>query len=280
MSWPELPYEAWRETKETLHLYLQIVGKVRTALTPREPDWGHAPFVLTARGLTTSPIPHRNGVFDIDVDLIDHQVAVRATDGGVDRIPLRPRTVADFHAELLGLLDRRGLPVEISAGPSEVEDGIPFAEDVVHSTYEPEWANRFWHLLVRVDQVLKEHRGRFRGKTSPVQLWWGSFDLAYSRFSGRLADSEHTAAGFWPGDARFPEAAFYAYTSPRPAGIESRAAEPGAAFWSVELGEFLLGYDELRRSPDPRGALLAFLDSTYRAGAELGGWDRALELEG
>ena len=181
MQWPELPYEAWRETKETLHMYLQIVGKVRAALAPTEPDWGHAPFSLTARGLTTSPIPHPNGVFDIDVDLIDHALSVRATDGRVERIRLEPRTVAEFHSELLGLLDTAGFTVEISAGPGDVRDGIPFAEDVVHGSYEPEWANRFWQVHVCVDRVLKEHRARFRGKTSPVQLWWGSFDLAYSR---------------------------------------------------------------------------------------------------
>ena len=152
-------------------------------------------------------------------------------------------------------------------------DGIPFAEDVVHRSYEPEWAHRFWQVLVCVDRVLKEHRARFRGKTSPVQLWWGSFDLAYSRFSGRLADSEQSAVGFWPGDARFPEAAFYAYTLPKPEGIESAAVEPAAASWSVELGEFLLGYDAVRESPDPRRSLLSFLESTYRAGAERAGWE-------
>jgi hypothetical protein len=277
MAWPELPYGAWRETKDTLHMYLQIVGKVRAALAPREPNWGHAPLYLTARGVNTSPIPHPNGVFDIDVDFIDHVVSVRSTDGRDDRIHLEPRTVADFHAELLALLDQAGFTVEISAGPGDVRDGIPFAEDVVHRSYEPEWANRFWQVLVHVDRVLKEHRARFRGKTSPVQLWWGSFDLAYSRFSGRLADSEH-AAGFWPGDARFPQAAFYAYSSPKPDGIETEEAEPGAASWSAELGEFLLPYAAVQGSVDPRGALLAFLESTYRAGAERGGWDPALEV--
>ena len=278
MAWPELPYDAWRETKDTLHLYLQIVGKVRAALAPTEPDWGHAPFYLTARGLTTSPIPHRNGVFDIDVDLIDHIVSVRATDGRVERIRLEPRTVAAFHAALFELLDQAGFPVEISAGPGDIRDGIPFAEDVIHGRYEPEWANRFWQVLVRVDAVLKEHRARFRGKTSPVQLWWGSLDLAYSRFSGRLAESEQTAVGFWPGDERFPRAAFYAYTAPKPEGLEAQAVEPSAASWSAELGEFVLAYDTVRASADPRRTLLAFLESTYRAGAERGRWDPALEL--
>lgn len=260
-------------------MYMQIVGKVRAALAPREPDWGHAPFYLTARGLTTSPIPHPNGVFEIEVDFIDHLVSVRASDGRIDQIRLEPRTVADFHAELLGLLERDGFPVEISAGPGDVPDGIPFAEDVVHRSYEPVWAHRFWRVLVSLDQVLKEHRARFRGKTSPVQLWWGSFDLAYSRFSGRLEDSEQWAAGFWPGDARVPQAAFYAYTSPKPDGIEGAAVEPAPASWSPALGEFLLDYDAVRESPDPRHSLLSFLESTYRAGAERAGWDPALELD-
>jgi hypothetical protein len=260
-------------------MYLQIVGKVRSTLSPVEPDWGHAPFYLTARGVTTSPIPHRNGVFDIDVDFIDHVVSVRSTDARVERIQLEPRTVAEFHRVLLDLLDRAGFTVEISAGPSDVSNGIPFAEDGLHRSYEPEWANRFWQTLVCVDTVLKEHRAGFRGKTSPVQLWWGSLDLAYSRFSGRLVDSEHWAAGFWAGDERFPHAAFYAYTSPKQDGIEAAAVGPDGAVWSSELGEFLLPYDAVATSADPRGALLAFLESTYRAGAERGSWDAALEVD-
>jgi hypothetical protein len=272
MLWPELPYEAWRDTRDTLHMYVQIVGKVRHTLSPKEPDWGHAPLYVTARGLNTSPIPHPNGVFDIDVDLVDHVVSVRTTEGRVDRIRLEPRTVAEFYAQLMGILDAAGLSVEISATPSDVTDGIPFAEDAVHASYEPEWANRFWHALVCVDRVLKEHRARFRGKVSPVQLWWGSFDLAYSRFSG----AEQGAAGFWPGDKRFPQAAFYAYTTPKPDGIEAAAVAPEGAFWSAELGEFLLPYDPVRVSADPRHALLEFLESTFRAGAERSGWDPEL----
>jgi hypothetical protein len=277
VDWPELPYEAWRETKDTLHMYVQIVGKVRAALAPVEADWGHAPLYLTARGLNTSPIPHPNGVFDIDVDFVDHVVSVRAVDGRIERIQLVPRTVAAFHAELLRTLDRAGFGVEISAGPGDVRDGIPFAEDVVHGSYEPGWANRFWQVLVCVDRILKEHRARFRGKTSAVQLWWGSFDLAYSRFSGGLTGSRESAAGFWPGDERFPRAAFYAYTSPKPEGIDAARVEPDGGSWSADLGEFVLPYDAVRASADPRAALLAFLESTYRAGADPG--DRALEVE-
>jgi hypothetical protein len=253
-------------------MYLQIVGKVRHTLSPKEADWGHAPLYLTARGLNTSPIPHASGVFDIDVDLIDHVVAVRTTDGRVATIRLEPRTVADFYAELMGILDAAGLHVEISVAPSDVTGGIPFPDDALHSSYDREWANRFWNVLVSVDSVLKEHRARFRGQVSPVQLWWGSFDLSYSRTSG----AEHAAAGFWPGDERFPQAAFYAYTSPKPDGIERAAVGPAGAFWSTELGEFLLPYDAVRGSRDPRGALLEFLDSTYAAGAERAGWDEEL----
>jgi hypothetical protein len=276
VDWPDLPYEAWHETKDTLHMFVQIAGKVRAALAPREEDWGHAPFYLTARGINSSPIPHQNGVFDIDIDFIEHVVSVRTTEGRVDRIRLEPRTVADFYSEFMGVLATANLAVEIKAIPSDVPDGIPFADDAVHSSYEPEWAHRFWQTLVCVDRVLDEHRARYRGKTSPVQLWWGSFDLAYSRFSGRLADAQHTAVGFWPGDKRYPHAAFYAYTSPKPAGIEYAGVEPEAAFWSTDMGEFLLPYNAVRTAADPRIALLAFLQAAYRAGAA--GWDPALEV--
>jgi hypothetical protein len=253
--WPELPYEAWRETKDTLHMKVQMLGKLRLALSPEEPDWAHVALYVTGRGLTTSPLPHPGGVFDVDVDLIDHVVSVRMVTGAVEQIRLEARTVADFHAELMRALDRLGVPTEISASPSEVPDPIPFAEDVVHGSYEPEWANRFWRLLVSVDAVLKEHRAAFQGRTSPVHFWWGSFDLAYTRYT-----DAHHSAGFWPGDERTPQPAFYAYTSPKPARIEEA---PG---WSKELGEFVLPYEDVRTSNDPRGALLEFLDSTCRAG--------------
>jgi len=258
VSWPVLPYEEWRDTRDTLHMYLQIVGKIRHTLSPKEADWGHAPLYLTARGLTTSPIPHENGVFDIDVDLVDHVLSVRIADGRVERIRLEPRTVADFYAALMGILDRAGLHVEIATNPSDVRNGIPFPEDAVHSSYDAAWATRFFQVLVEVDRVLKEHRARFHGKVTPVQFWWGSFDLAYSRYSG--GGQAHAAAGYWPGDERYPRAAFYAYTSPKPEGIESAA--PG---WSHELGEFLLPYEEVRSSVDPRASMLEFLESTYAA---------------
>ena len=286
-AWPELPYEAWRPTRDTLHMYLQIVGKVRLALAPMEPQWAQVPLYVTARGLNTSPIPHPAGVFDIDIDLIDHVVAVRTVRGSVERIPLEPRSVADFYAELMDALSAAGVPVTITELPSEVPDAIPFPDDVEHASYEPEWANRFWRVLVSVDAVMKEHRARFRGKTSPVQLFWGTFDLAYSRFSGRPVevspdadvitrlggDAEQACAGFWPGDARLAEPAFFAYTYPSPAGIDQGAVEPDAARWNPEMGEFLLPYEAVRTAADPRQALLDFFETTYRAGAGAAGWD-------
>jgi len=256
--WPELPYADWCKTRDTLHMYLQIVGKIRHALSPKQADWGHAPLYVTARGLNTSPIPHANGVFDIDVDLIDHAVSVRTTAGRIDRIPLEPRTVADFYAELMNVLDRAELHVDISTVPSDVPDGIPFPEDAVHSTYEREQATRFWRVLICVDRVLKEHRAGFPGKVSPVALWWGSLDLGYSRWN----DGAESAAGFWPGDPRHPQPAFYAYTSPKPEEFESAPVEPAAVTWSTELGEFLLPYDAVRTAADPRQTLLSFLETT------------------
>ncbi len=239
-AWPELPYEAWLPTRETLHMYIQIVGKVRLMLAPMEPQWGQVPLYVTARGLNTSPIPHPAGVFDIDVDLIDHVVSVRTARGAMERVKLEPRSVADFYAELMAALDAAGVPVTITEKPSEVPSPIPFPDDVEHASYEPEWANRFWRALVSVDAVMKEHRARFRGKTSPVQFYWGAFDLSYARFSGRPAeprpdadvitriggDAEQSCAGFWPGDKRLTEPAFFAYTYPRPDG--NRAGARGA----------------------------------------------------
>lgn len=289
-DWPELPYDAWRDTRDTLHMYLQVIGKVRLALAPMEPQWAQVPLYVTARGLNTSPIPHPAGTFDVDVDLSDHVVAVRVAGRDVRQIRLEPRTVADFYRELMAALEASGVPVAISKGPSEVPEPIPFAQDTVHASYEPEWANRFWRALVSVDAVLKEHRARFRGKASPVHLFWGALDLSYMRFSGRPAepppgadvitryssDAEHVCAGFWPGDGRYPEPAFFAYASPRPMGIEDAPLEPGAAGWSAELGEFLLRYDDVRTARDPRRALLDFLETTYRAAAGLARWDPML----
>lgn len=285
--WPELPYEAWLPTRQTLHMYLQVVGKVRLTLAPMEPQWGQVPLYVTARGLNTSPIPHPAGVFDLDVDLIDHVVSVRTVRGAVERVRLEPRSVADFYAELMAALVAAGVPVTITERPSEVPNAIPFPDDLEHASYEPEWANRFWRVLVSVDAVMKEHRARFPGKTSPVQLYWGAFDLSYARFSGRPVepppdadvitriggDAEQACGGFWPGDARLTEPAFFAYTYPRPDGIERTEIKPEAAYWNPEMGEFLLPYEAVRTAADPRRALLDFLETTYEAGAASAGWD-------
>ena len=286
-DWPELPYAAWRATRDTLHMYLQVIGKVRLALAPMEPQWAQVPLFVTARGLNTSPVPHPAGVFDIDVDLVDHVVSVRTAAGDVRRIGLEPRAVADFYAELMDALASAGVEVAITTMPQEVPDPIPFPEDRDHASYEREWANRYLRALVSVDAVLKEHRARFRGKSSRVQLFWGGFDLSYMLFSGRSnepppdadvitrysSDAEHVCAGFWPGDARLPEPAFFAYALPAPPGIEEAEIGPAAAGWSADLGEFVLPYDAVRTAPDPSAALLEFLETTYDAAAGLTTWD-------
>jgi Family of unknown function (DUF5996) len=271
LLWPPLPYEEWKDTRDTLHMQLQVIGKVRLALSPLEPEWANVPLYLTGRGLWTSTIPHPSGeVFDIDVDLLEHHVAVRTGSGRIERIPLAP-PVASFYAALMAALERAGVPVEISTLPSEVPDPIPFPEDTVHASYDAAAVTRFWHALLGVEAVLREHRARFRGKTPPVQLWWGSLDLTTTRFSGRPVepppdadvitriggDEEQYCGGFWPGDTRTGYAAFFAYIYPKRDGLED------ARLWNQELGEFILPYDEVRESGDPRRALLEFLDYTF-----------------
>jgi hypothetical protein len=292
-DWPELPYEAWKDTIATLHMELQIVGKVRLALTPFEPQWGNVPLYLTARGLTTSPMASGKVVFQVDVDLIDHHAVITTAQGDTRRIALTARPVAAFYVEFMAALGTLGITPQFRPVPDEVSDPIPFAEDTVHATYEPDWANRFWRVLSQVDLVLKEHRSRFRGRSSPVHFFWGTFDLASTRYSGRQvevppsagyierksADAEQICAGWWPGDTRFPQAAFYAYTYPKPDGIEREGIEPPAASWSPALGEFALPYDDVRTNASPREAILQFCESTYGAGARLRGWDPSLVIE-
>jgi len=289
-EWPELPYEAWAPTMETLHMKLQVIGKVRLALTRREPQWANVPLYLTARGLTTSPMWSGRTGFAIDVDLIDHEVIIALNDGRVERVALRARPVADFYQELIGRLRTLDIDPPITTVPSEVDDPIPFPQDTVHTAYEPEWAHRFWRLLARIDLVLKEHRGRFIGRASPVSFWWGTFDLSVSRFSGRPVepssewglirrvggDAEQVCVGFWPGSTSLEEPAFFAYGYPAPAGIEEAAIRPTAAAWNPGIGEFILPYDGVRRSRDPRQAILDFAESTFLAGASRQGWDPAL----
>ena len=289
-EWPELPYEAWASTMETLHMKLQIIGKIRLALTRREPQWANVPLYLTGRGLTTSPMWSGRTGFAIDVDLIDHEVIVALNDGRVERVALRARPVAEFYEELIGRLRTLDIEPGITIVPSEVDNPIPFPQDTVHAVYEPEWAHRFWRLLARIDLVLKEHRGRFIGRASPVSLWWGTFDLSVSRFSGRPVepspewglirrvggDAEQVCVGFWPGSVSLEEPAFFAYAYPAPDGIETAVIRPEAAAWNPGIGEFILPYEAVRRSPDPRQAILDFAESTFLAGASRQAWDPAL----
>lgn len=292
-DWPALPYAEWRDTRDTLHMYTQVVGKLRLALCAFEPQWGNVPLYLTARGLTTTPIPIEARSFDVELDLIDHELVIRASDGGITRRPLGG-AVADFYAGVLDDLRSLGIGAIISPVPSEVPDPIAFPDDRTHRTYDPVWANRFWQVLARIDPIFKEHRARFTGRTSLVHFFWGTFDLALTRFSGKTAhvapgvdvirrlsgNAEQIAAGWWPGDAAHPFPAFYAYGHPKPRGIEHASVAPAGAAWNATAGEFFLPYEEVRTAADPRATLVQFLDSTYRASAERLGWSSALtELE-
>ena len=291
--WPELPYSAWKDTLATLHMNLQIVGKVRLSLRSFEPQWGNVPLYLSSRGLTTTPMAYEGLIFEVVVDLIDHQVVIQTVRGETRRIALAARPVAEFYADFMSNLRALGIDAQFRPIPDEVEDPIPFAEDVVHRAYEPEWANRFWRVLAQVDLVLKDHRSRFRGRTSPVHFFWGTIDLALTRFSGRAvqpppgsglirrlsADAEQICTGFWPGSEQFPRPAFFAYAYPKPDGIEKQAIEPREAAWSSDLGEFALPYEDVRKSASPRDAILRFFESTYAAGARLQGWDPGFLVE-
>ncbi|MGI8586893.1 MAG: DUF5996 family protein [Chloroflexia bacterium] len=294
--WPSLPYEEWKDTCDTLHMWTQIVGKVRLGLSPMINHWWQVPLYVTARGLTTSPIPypagdtgpHTAGTFEILFDFIDHNLIVQTSDGKTKSMGLYPRSVADFYRELMSILRSLGIAVEISTKPQEVPDPLPFDQDTVHASYDEDYANRFWRILVQTDSIFKDFRGRFVGKCSPVQFFWGSFDLAVERFSGRRAPEqpgadlmmreamshEGSAAGFWPGNASGPFPAYYAYTAPAPDGLSNAPVRPGGAYYDRDLGEFLLRYDDVRNAADPRETLLEFLQSTYEAGADLAGWDR------
>ena len=288
--WPDLPYEEWQPTRDTLHMYMQVIGKLRLALSPMEPQWANVPLYLTARGLTTSPVPFGAGTFDAELDLFDHILVLRASDGGLARAPLRGQAVAEFYAEVMEALSGLGVVVRISELPSEIPDPIPFPEDQVHHSYDRAQAHRFWQVLSQVDVVMKRHRARFRGRTSPVHFFWGSFDLANTRFSGRPAspppgtgtimrlaeDAEQICAGFWPGDSRTPFPAFFAYGYPRPDGIERAEPRPEPARWVDEAGLFILPYDAVRRTSDPAGSLLEFLGSTYDECAARLGWSADL----
>ncbi len=290
--WPALPLESWKDTCATLHMWTQIVGKVRLALTPLVNHWWNVPLYVTARGLTTSAIPYGRGVFKIQFDFIDHILALQTNDGLINTLPLAPRSVAEFYREFLALLHSAGIHVKIWRMPVEIPNPIPFDEDRVHASYDPESVRKFWQILVSVDRVFNEFRSRFIGKSSPVHFFWGSFDLAVTRFSGRRAPErtgadvitreayshEVSSVGFWPGGGDIQDAAFYSYMAPQPQGFAESLVKPKAAFYHQKLGEFLLMYEDVRTAPSPSGALLDFCESTYEAGARLANWDRpALE---
>jgi hypothetical protein len=287
-TWPALPLDEWRDTRDTIHMWMQIVGKIRLKLAPHVNHWWQVPLYMTSRGLTTTPIPFRGRAFDATFDFIDHVLIVQTTDGRAERIALRAQPVADFYRELMAALGRLGIDVRIWTVPSEVPDPIRFEEDRQHAAYDPAYAHRAWRVLLAADEILKEFRAPFMGKVSPVHFFWGGFDLAVTRFSGRRAperpgaDSitregyshEVSSCGFWFGSGSLTAPAFYSYAAPEPPGFKEASIRPASAFYSPELSIFLLPYDDMRQASDPRGAVLAFLQSTYEAAATLGGWDR------
>lgn len=286
-------FDEWRDTLETVHMWTQIAGKIQLALAPPANHWWHVAQHVTARGLTTGPLPHLSRTFQIDFDLVEHVCRVMVSDGGEGRVALRPMTVAEFHDALMAQLSILGLHVDFWRRPVEVRDPIPFNEDRAHGAYDADRVTRFHHLLLRADRILKRFRGEFTGKSSPVHFFWGSFDLAVSRFSGRtapphpggipnLADwvtreaysHELFSAGWWPGSETYPEPAFYAYAYPEPDGF-AEAELPSGASYHADLGEFVLPWPGTGRDGAPSAeAVLAFLRSAYSAAAELGGWDR------
>ncbi|QPP07531.1 hypothetical protein G4Z16_15320 [Streptomyces bathyalis] len=294
-DWPRAPLEEWAETRDTLHMWAQIVGKVRLAQAPMVNHWWQVPLYVSTRGLTTSAIPYGEGTFEMEFDFCDHHLHVRASDGGERRIALEAKSVAVFYDETLAALDALGIEVAIRPMPVEVESAIPFPDDTGHASYRPDHVRRFWGQLTSAQRVLAEFRSRFIGKVSPVHFFWGSMDLAVTRFSGRpapphpggaphLADwimveaysHELSSCGFWPGGSA--EGTFYSYAYPEPAGYAQHPVRPTAAAYNADVGEFLLPYEAVRTSPDPDQALLEFLQSSYEAAAQNARWDRdALE---
>ncbi|MFD3461233.1 DUF5996 family protein [Nocardia fluminea] len=290
--WPALRVDDWSDTRDTLHMWSQIIGKLTMAGTPLVNHWWNVTFAISARGMATGAIPVDGRLLDIEFDFVDHELVLRSSDGRRAAIALRPRTVADFYAELGHVLGRLDIVVDIEASPNEVDPAIPFAEDTTHHSYDADAVHLFWQQLVQIERVFQLWRAKFAGKSSPVQFFWGSFDLACTRFSGRPAplhpggapncadwvmeeaySRECASAGFWPGGA---EGTFYAYSYPAPDGYSARPAGPDGAQWDNTLGEFVLPYDVVRNSPDPDATLLHFLDTTYASAADLAHWDRPL----
>jgi hypothetical protein len=290
--WPALPLRDWQDTYTTLHLWTQMAGKIRMALSPEMNHWWHVTLYVNSRGLTTSPIPHGGGAFEIQFDFQEHQLEVHTSEGETRLLALRPQSVASFYARLMEALRSLGIAVTINTRPQEMGNAIPFERDEEHGSYDADYARRHWRILLSSSLVMQEFRSRFLGKCSPVHFFWGSFDLACTRFCGRPApprrgaisgpaySHEVISAGFWPGGGAVDGPAYYAYMVPAPAGLEKAAVRPAAAGWNQALSEFILMYDEVRNADSPPEALLDFLQSTYEAGARLGNWDcAALECE-
>ena len=293
-AWPELPLAAWRDTCDTVHLWMQVVGKVKLELAPFLNEWWQVTLHVTARGMTTGLIPWRDGGFDVTFDFISHSLIIACSDGRTKEIALVPRSVAAFYAEFMAALRALDIDVTIETLPAEVPDPIRCDVDEVHASYDPEYANRWWRILVHTDTALQRFRSPFVGKSSPIHFFWGSFDLSHTRFSGRAApppsgprflrvaeDQENFTCGFWPGSLTMSgltldEPAYFAYFYPMPEGITQAALRPSEARWDEQVGEFLLPYSAVRTAADPARALLDFLSSVYEAGASLAGWDRAV----
>jgi len=292
--WPELDYASWKDSCATLHLWTQIVGKIRLAHEPMLNHWWQVPLYVTARGLTTSAMPRESRIFQIDFDFIDHRLRIEVSDGRRDSLALAPCSVADFYGEVMARLRALDLETRLWTIPVEIADPIALDEDRIHAAYDPEQVNRFWRALVQIDRVFRVFRSRFLGKASPVHFFWGSFDLAVTRFSGRTAppppsnpnipdfinreaySHEVSSCGFWPGNGGFGRPAFYSYAYPQPPDFADAAVAPQGAYYAKDLGEFILPYDAVREAANPRELLLEFLESTYAAAADLAKWDRAL----
>lgn len=288
-AWPALPLDAWRDTCDTLHMWTQVVGKVKLELCPFVNEWWEVPLQLTARGLTTMAIPFARDAFAIDFDFVDHNLYIRTSDGAVKALPLIPRSVADFYAEFMATLDALGVKVNLNTRPQQFQPLIPFEEDQKHAAYDHVAVGKWWRILTRVGVVMEKYRAGFSGKSSPVQFYWGDFDLCVTRFSGEPAeppkganrrmrfteDGGNITAGFWPGGKKYPKAAFYSYTYPAPAsGYKTAHVRPEKARFDAKLGEFVLDYDDVRSSSAPEKMILDFFQSTYEVGATLGHWNR------
>jgi hypothetical protein len=289
MNWPSLPLEEWKDTCATLHMWTQIVGKIRLEQTPIVNHWWNVPLYVSARGLTTTAMPYGASFFEMEFDFIDHQLEIRTSHGTTSGVALEPKSVATFYREVMEALRQVGVDVRIWRMPVEIPDPIPFDEDEQHKSYDPEYVNKFWQVLRSSDRVMQEFRSRFIGKSSPVHFFWGSFDLAVTRFSGRPApprpeadaitreaySHEVISHGWWPGQGPLGKPAFYSYTAPAPEGLAQAKVNPEQAYYNADMGLFLLLYDDMRSVADPEGTLMDFLQSTYEAGANLANWDRA-----